>query len=185
MKTRHAATLLIAVSLAGCGRDDALPACSGDACSSHVDLNGFGGDSSAGRLMDSGAPDLVTGDLAIACSQIDGPVHPYSSKGEQLSLVLGRWRRCSGNPIGKTDTFGLEFTQDGHWYSLTVDGGGNVTRAAGGFDSLGTFTDFDGGQFNITFVDGGTRYFFVAFEDGPRKMRMTGMTPPDASYVAF
>jgi hypothetical protein len=156
------------VLLGGCSRDSGLPNCAGDACFQSPDF----GPASEDLTCRGNESDLAGVDAAALCSAPEGPVHPYS-EAEALALVVGLWAQCTGKPIGKSDTFGLEFTKDRRWYALQRDGAGNVVRASGGFDSQGTFIILGGPQFDLNFPDGGQHPFHVAFEDSPRKM-LTG-----------
>jgi hypothetical protein len=102
------------------------------------------------------------------CDAPQGPLHHYTTASEVETLIVGRWRHCSG-PTMIAGSDGVEFVADHSYFALVDNGLGNLVRTTG-FGNEGTWEAY---QQNPTWVqfayrrpgagNGGT----LEFEDGP------------------
>lgn len=93
------------------------------------------------------------------------------------AALAAQWLKCAGSPFATSDEVGIEFSDDGHWYKLDLDGAGGVKRGSG-FDHEGTYELlylYDHIQMNMNISGGGTMYIFPAFTTAPVKLRLNNM----------
>jgi hypothetical protein len=134
------------------------------------------GASQAPSTPDPRYPESAVARARVACADPPGTASTYDSV-ETFARLLGRsWAYCPGKMFVDADFEGVEFTPDGHFYYLSRDPGGYLTRSTGALSggSYGIFP-FDGdlrGRLQITFANGGVLYSRTAFESGPTRMRL-------------
>lgn len=109
-------------------------------CGSEVIVaDGSGGDLGAGGPAFSNAGAVVTPSggsggatfiPAEECSVSPDSYVTYSTQEELNELLVGRWRRCTAPQIAGEDV-GVEFTDDGKIYPLTLDDAQQTIRRTG------------------------------------------------------
>lgn len=121
------------------------------------------------------------GAIFDACNTAQGTEHPYTTKAELATLVVGRWARCSGpSPLegsAPSGGVGIQIDADGTYHVLESDGSGGA-RARAGFGNQGTWDIWDGGptappQFNLHPTPNEEIGLYPVFEDGPRKFGLS------------
>jgi hypothetical protein len=117
------------------------------------------------------------------CSDPAGPSHPYTQKAELETLILGRWRYCSGSTLSGDPFDGFEFTADGRGYALVDDGTGKLVRATG-FGSQGRWNVPPGSLGFAWSFSGGGDGGRLEFEDSPRRFRM-GLTAAGRRNIVY
>jgi hypothetical protein len=147
----------------GTGGSDAMTSPAQDAshplpvvdASSHADAplalpDRFVHDDAPLPVLDTSSPPDAT--LPPACAVADGPVRAFTQLADVYQAIAGQWLFCSGEPSNTLDE-PIEFTSDGHWFSLAEDASGNVARLVG-FGKTGTFVISPSGNGELP-LDGG------------------------------
>ena len=145
------------------------------------------GGSGSGSGSGTGLGDPVTIDSNKgACADPEGPLHGYSLASEVETLIVGKWRQCSGPAVFNRTYDGIEADADGSFYFLDDNGTTLVRRT--GFDSQGTWTAGQEGphsvQLDFHLVDTGDGGY-PQFEDSPRRLAMRIGYNDEATILAI
>jgi hypothetical protein len=126
------------------------------------------------------APLPTTSDAYVAPQScgLDGYSVPTLVNTHHMRAALvAQWLKCAGSPFATSDEIGLEFTDDGHWYKLYLDGAGGIARGHG-FQQEGTYDllyVYDHVQLNMNISGSGIIYAVPAFTTAPVKLRVNNM----------
>ena len=75
-------------------------------------------------------------DSLSGCTGTTGAIKSLATVDDVRAALAHKWEYCSGEPANFKEP--TEFTEDGHWYTLTRDASGDLVRK-GGFASSGTY----------------------------------------------
>jgi hypothetical protein len=138
-----------------------------------------------GTGVESAPGALLTDPAATSeCDAPQGPLHHYTTAAEVETLILGRWRHCSGPALKPAAQAGIEFIDDHTFFALIDDNDGELVRMTG-FDSEGTWrADQEGSWVQLSYLTptggfGGT----PEFEDAPSRFSIRLQTDESAVYV--
>lgn len=89
-------------------------------------------------------------DTRSGCMATDGTLKSLASVDDVKAALANKWEYCSGEPANFKEP--TEFTDDGHWYTLTRDSSGNLVRKKG-FSNSGTYDIETQGQAPWNYVN--------------------------------